>query len=208
MADQTTPSNRSAEAAKVADATVPDAKNVPRTEPNQPASERVVSQGHPLAGEPISRVQHADRAPAPESTTHRPSVLSKKDRERFEYLRSKEANPNVLPPNVRTEDEEHEFRKLSKVVGDAERQAALEAGRPEMRPSPKHRLAELKKKGQHLGEGETIERARIEALLHDEERIEKLKAMDKRVVEEDEELEMLQQRVAEARAAGGFDPNG
>lgn len=120
----------------------------------------------------------------------------------------KESNPHVLPPNVRTEDEEHEFRKLSKAVADADRQAALEAAGPEMRLSPKQRHAELKKKGQHLGEGETIELRRIEELMHDEKRIEELKKMDKRVPEEDDELNMLMQRVTEARAAGGFDPNG
>lgn len=144
-----------------------------------------------------------------EAPSSRPMPLSAKDRERFEELRSKEANPNVLPSNVRTEDEEHEYRKLSKMVADAERQAALEASTPSARPNPRMRLAELKRKPQQeLGEGETIELRRIEDLLRDEKRIEELRGMDKRVPEEDDELNMLQRRVAEARAAGGFDPNG
>jgi hypothetical protein len=44
--------------------------------------------------------------------------------------------------------------------------------------------------------------------MHDEERVAELKKMDERVVEEDEELNMLIQRVTEARASHGFDPNG
>lgn len=226
MADTGKPADRSAEAAKVADATVPDApKRGPGRPPNAPDArlgptdrrdvgnpssdnDRVTSKEHPLSQEPVERVQHADRAVPHEQTTNpRPSPLAAKDRARFEELRSKEPNPNVLPPNVRTEDEEMEFRKLSKLVSDAERQAALEAARPETRPSPKQRLDELKGKG-NLGEGETIEVRRLEEILSDEKRIEELKKMPKRVPEEEAELRMRQQRVAEARAAGGFDPNG
>lgn len=158
---------------------------------------------------PADRPQDTVRA-APAPLVPRPATppLSPKDRERFEELRAKEPNPNVLPPNVRTEDEEHEFRDLSKRVSDADRQAAAEAARPMARLSPQQRLDALKGKGQNLGEGETIERARIEELLRDEDRVEELKGMDKRVPEEDAELDMLQKRAAEARAAGGFDPNG
>lgn len=137
----------------------------------------------------------------------RPVPLSTKDRERLEELRAKTANPNVLPPNVRTEDEEHEYRALSKRVSEEERASAVEATRPETRPHPKDRLAELKGRG-NLGEGETIEVRRLEEILSDEKRIEELKKMPKRVPEEEAELRMRQQRVAEARAAGGFDPNG
>jgi hypothetical protein len=209
MADTGKPADRSAQDAQVRDSRVPDARNQPRTEPNAPALNTTVERGHPLAGEPIRNVQHADRAVPHESTTNAPpGPLSPKDRARFEELRAKEPNPNVLPPNVRTEDEEHEFRKLSQVVADADRRAAIEAARPDMRPSPKQRIEELRAKGQHLGEGETHDLRRAEELVRDEKRVAELKAMDKRVEEEDAELAMLQVRVAEARAAGGFDPNG
>lgn len=217
MADQTKPADRSEEAKKVADAAVPDApKRGPGRPPNPPTTtetpstenDRVTSREHPLSREPRERIQHADRALPDEATTHRPAPLDARAQERFEYLRSKEPNPNVLPPNVRTEAEEHEYRKLSKLVSDAARAAAEDAAAPEVRINPKHRLDELKRKGQHLGEGEAIEARRIEEMLRDEARIEELKKMDKRVPEEDDELVMLQQRVAQARAAGGFDPNG
>ena len=211
MADTEKPSTaRSQQAAQVADANVPDARHAQRTatQTNPSDNDRMTSREHPLSREPVERVQHADRAVPPGTTTNdRPGPLSPKDRERFAYLSSKTPNPNVLPPSVRTEDEEHEFRKLSKVVADAERQEALERARPEVHLAPQARLDELKAKGD-LGEGETIEARRIEELLRDEKRVEELKGMDKRVPEEDDELTMLQARVTEARAAGGFDPNG
>ncbi len=216
MADQTTPSSRSQQANQVSDAKVKDATHAGKTDtkPGVPSADpskndRVTSREHPLSSEPRERVQHADREP-PASAVQRgsPTPLSPKDQERFEYLRSKDANPNVLPPHVRTEDEEHEYRQLSQAVSAAEEQAAMEAAQPYRYADPKDRLAELKRKGRDLGEGETIELRRIEELLHDEKRIAELKRDDKRVVEEDEELARLQQRVAEARAAGGFDPNG
>ena len=137
----------------------------------------------------------------------RPVPLSPKDRERLEELRAKAPNPHMLPPNTRTEDEENEFRKLSNIVADADRQAALDAARPEVRMSPKQRLAELKGKGD-LGEGEEIDRRRLEELMADEARVEVLKGSDKRSLEEDAELAMLRDRVRDARVAGGFDPNG
>jgi len=172
----------------------------------KPADHHDTVRAAPLVPRPVGRPpnQHVDRATEPT----KPAELSLEDRERFEELRAKTANPNVLPPNVRTEDEEHEFRDLSARVSDEARAAALEAARPEARPNPKQRFEALKAKGQNLGEGETIELARIEGLIKDEARVDELKAMDKRVPEEDAELDMLQTRVAEARAAGGFDPNG
>lgn len=215
MADQQKPSSRSQQAPQVDDAKVKDATHADhvaatRTSADSTRNDRMTSSEHPLSSEPKERVQHADRAPPPESV-HRgqPTPLSPEDQERFEYLRSKDANPDVLPPNVRTEDEEHEFRELSKVVAGYERQQALEAARPEYRVTPQQRLDELKRKPQQsLGEGEAIELRRIEELLHDEDRIAELQHMDKRVPEEDEELNMLMQRVEDARRNGGFDPNG
>jgi hypothetical protein len=136
----------------------------------------------------------------------KPAPLSKAERERFDELSSKTPNPNVLPPSVRTEAEEQEFRRLQKRVSDADRVAALEAARPEARLTPTQRLAVLKKTDQH-GEGVEIETRRLEYLIRDEKRVAELEAMDKRVVEEDEELAMLRQRVREARANGGFDAN-
>lgn len=194
----------------MADTEKPSSRSQQAAQPNPTDNDRTTSANHPLSGEPIGRVQHADRAsPASATTNERPGPLSAKDRERFEELRSKERNPNVLPPNVRTEDEEMEFRKLSKVVADAERQEALERARPEARLTPQARLDQLKQKPQQaLGEGETIEVRRLEELLHDEGRIEELEGMDKRVPEEDAELDMLRRRVVDARANGGFDPNG
>jgi len=140
------------------------------------------------------------------SAEERPAPLSKAERERFEELRVKEANPDVLPPSVRTEAEEHEFRRLQKRVADVEAQAALEAARPEVLPTPTQRLAALKKTDQH-GEGVEIETRRLEWLVRDEKRLDELRAMDRRVEEEDAEVLMLEQRVREARANGGFDAN-
>lgn len=136
----------------------------------------------------------------------RPLLLSAVDKARLDELSAKRPNPDVLPPDVRTEGEEREFRSLSKRNADATRAAA--AAQTDIRRSPRQRLDELKRKGQQLGEGEAIELRRVEELLRDEQRVETLKAMDKRVEEEDAELAMLQARVTEARAAGGFDPNG
>lgn len=188
MADTEKPSEaKSAQAARVADVTVPDAKRGLGRPPNQP------------------RTEHADREPPPESETHRPSSLSPADRGRFDLLRSKLPNPHVLPLNVRTEDEEYEYRRLSQAVANAEQAAALDAADPGMRRTPKQRLDELKKKGHaNLGEGETIEMRRLEDLMRDEKRIDELMHDDKRVPEEDDELRMLQQRAAEARANGGY----
>ncbi len=156
---------------------------------------------------PAPRTEPVRDTPAAAPRAPRP-VVSAADRERLAELREKQPNPDVLPADVRTEAEEHEFRELSKRVADADRQAALEASRPDLRPSPKERLAALKAKGQGAGEGEVIEARRIEDLLHDEARAEELRKMDKRTEEEQVELEMVQARAAEARAAGGFDPNG
>lgn len=209
MADTGKPADKSAQA-QVRDSSMRDARpgDAQRTaRPDHPAAESMTSANHPVSNEPLDRVQHADRAVPEEATTHRASPLSRKDQARFDELKSKDPNPNVLPPNVRTEDEEHEYRKLSKAVADYERQVALDAGRPEAQLTPKQRLAELKKMNQH-GEGVAIETRRVEELIRDEERIAELQGMDKRVVEEDEELSMLQRRVADARANGGFAPNG
>jgi hypothetical protein len=114
-------------------------------------------------------------------------------------------NPEALPPNTRSVDEEAEFRKLSQIVAEADRQAALDAARPEAQPDPKQRLAELKRKDRTEGEG--IEHRRLEELLADEARVDVLKRKDKRSHEEDAELVMLQARTRDARAAGGFAPN-
>lgn len=149
--------------------------------------------------------EHADR----EVSDHLPAVprgLTNDERERLDKLAGMKANPVMPPPGVRTEDEEREFRDLTKKANDAERRAALERASPAEGPPPEARLAELKKRGSHLGEGEAIEMARLEEMVEDEKRIAALQKMDKRVEEEEDELRMRQDRSRAARAAAGYRP--
>lgn len=209
MADQQAPSSRSQQqASQVDDAKVKDARHAdhappPGTRTDRTKGDTTTSREHPLSNEPREMVQHADRAPPPDAVQRGPTPFSPEDQARFDELRSKDPNPNVLPPNVRTEEEEMEFRELSKAQADFERQQALEAARPEFRASPQVRLDELKGKGE-LGEGEAIELRRLEEMVRDEKRIAELQHMDKRVPEEDDELRMLTSRVSDARRNGGY----
>lgn len=136
-----------------------------------------------------------------------PSALTPDESARLAELKAKRQNPSVLPADVRTEDEEHEFRDLNKRDADARRAAAALAARPEGRPNPRERMAELKGAGA-LGEGATIELRRLEELVDAEDRVAALKKQATRTAEEEDELAAKQRFVADARAAGGFDPNG
>lgn len=102
--------------------------------------------------------------------------MSDKDRARFDELSAKRANPNVPPPDVRTEDEEMEWRKLSErdaAARDAQQQHAADDQRKEQQD---HRRADVKDA-----------EARIKQLLD----------MPRRTPEEDEELAERRQFVAD-----------
>lgn len=149
-----------------------------------------------------------DTPPAKANPPYPIHVMSREEADRLQELRAKKPNPDVLPPDVRTEDEEMEFRDLAKKEASAARVAQAEARRPEVRPSPRERLADLKRKGQEIGEGEKIDLRRLEDLAAAEDRVAELKEMQQRTPEEDDELSERIQFVRSARVDGGYDENG
>jgi len=134
-------------------------------------------------------------------------VMSPEDTARLNELRAKRANPNVLPPDVRTEDEEMEYRRLAKSEADAARVAAR-VTTADVRPSPQDRVAELKAMGD-LAEGQVIDLRRAEELVAAEARVAELKKKAPPLSDDEyAELAQKQRFVHDARVAGGYDEVG